>query len=429
MRVRAGVSIATVAALLAAFTLAGGNLGDAPVGTPTPTPTASVTPTPAPDGDANLWVDTDGGTCSRQGTAGEYSDAGACSSFAAAASAATSGDTIRVRVGTYGRQGSLGSSGKTLTYIGEDGATVDSGSVSGGDAYSTFNLAGGVTAENIDVTGDYPIVQFFGEDNEWRDSALTGRETRRCDSDEPIVIQDGNADGEYTITDARLVRISVGTFRASVAGQGGCPGDDPFHLELIRIGRGADGVLIDSSTFAACGGGTDDAGCGSGQIFVTDCCGAGAAPPRNITVRNSRFLGSPNFGMQVSSTLGSSAMNLTLAYNAWMNNPLSMDSSPTGIVMVGNVGPRIQTCTGGVTFTRNVWQHAVGTPCGTDTFVPGSSYSTDELGLDADMRPQPGSPAINAGQSDCALSAAGVDIEGRLRPVGLACDAGPYEEG
>jgi hypothetical protein len=421
-------TMAAIAILLGTGTV---TLPDGSTPTPTPTPTVTVTPTPTPGaGDANLWVNTTAGASpTRCSTACPYSSTAAYGSFAAAAAAASSGDVIRVKAGTYGRQGSLGSAGKSLTFIGEDGTTVDSGTPSGGGAYSTFNLSGGVTVDNVDVTGDYPIVQLFGHDNEWRNSSFTGRLTRRCDSDEPIVIQNGSANGSYTITNARLVNIDVGVFRASVAGQGGCPSNDPFHLELIRIGRGVDGVLIDRSRFADCGGGTNDAGCGSGQVFITDCCGSGAAPPRNITIRNSVFEGSPNFGIQVSSTLGSTNMGLTLAYNTWANNPLSMDSSPTGITMVGNAGPRIQICTSGVTFSKNVWQHSVGTPCGTDTLVIGTSFGIDALALEEDFRPQPGSPLIDAAQADCSLTATGVDIEGRSRPVGSACDAGAYEEG
>lgn len=58
----------------------------------------------AAPGTANLWVDTNGGTCTRQSPAGSYSDAGACSSLTAAYNAASGGDTINVRCGTYGAQ-------------------------------------------------------------------------------------------------------------------------------------------------------------------------------------------------------------------------------------------------------------------------------------------------------------------------------------
>src|SRR5688572_1381945 len=53
---------------------------------------------------ANLWVDTNGGSCTRLASPGEYVDARACASADAAYGAASKGDTILVREGTYGRQ-------------------------------------------------------------------------------------------------------------------------------------------------------------------------------------------------------------------------------------------------------------------------------------------------------------------------------------
>ena len=92
---------------------------------------ACSTPPPPGTGAANVWVDTNGGSCVRQGTAGAYSDAQACGSFAAAYTAATSGDTVRVRPGSYPAQffaGGVGSTQgegtKTLTFVGETGNLV-----------------------------------------------------------------------------------------------------------------------------------------------------------------------------------------------------------------------------------------------------------------------------------------------------------------
>jgi chitodextrinase len=89
------------------------------------------TPPPPPPGAANLWIDTSGGSCTRQASAVSYSDAQACTSFAAAYGAAASGDVIRIRQGSYGAQffaGGVGSSqprgSKTLTFVGEPGNVV-----------------------------------------------------------------------------------------------------------------------------------------------------------------------------------------------------------------------------------------------------------------------------------------------------------------
>ena len=55
---------------------------------------------------ANLWVNTaEGDSPKRCKTACRYDSARAYGSFAEAAAAAESGDTIRVKAGKYGRQG------------------------------------------------------------------------------------------------------------------------------------------------------------------------------------------------------------------------------------------------------------------------------------------------------------------------------------
>ena len=58
----------------------------------------------AASGPANLWIDTNGGSCARVATPGAYADASACSSMQAAVAAASNGDTIRLRAGSYGAQ-------------------------------------------------------------------------------------------------------------------------------------------------------------------------------------------------------------------------------------------------------------------------------------------------------------------------------------
>ena len=53
---------------------------------------------------ANLWVDTNGGSCARSAGGAVYADGSACASFAAAWSAAQCGDTVGVVAGSYGSQ-------------------------------------------------------------------------------------------------------------------------------------------------------------------------------------------------------------------------------------------------------------------------------------------------------------------------------------
>jgi hypothetical protein len=86
---------AAIVATVATIAIAGGGItiitGDDPV-------------PPTDPGTANFWVDTNGGTCTRQSTAGAYVDAQACSSMNAAYQAASPGDVVRIKGGTYGGQ-------------------------------------------------------------------------------------------------------------------------------------------------------------------------------------------------------------------------------------------------------------------------------------------------------------------------------------
>lgn len=56
---------------------------------------------PSSSTSANLWVDTSGGTCTRNASPRAYDDASACGSLDAARDAAECGDTINIKAGTY----------------------------------------------------------------------------------------------------------------------------------------------------------------------------------------------------------------------------------------------------------------------------------------------------------------------------------------
>ena len=76
-----------------------------PTPPPVPNPPPGPTPPPAPPtGTANRRLDLNGGSCTRQATAGAYVDAQACGSWNAAYQAASPGDTVLVRGGTYPSQ-------------------------------------------------------------------------------------------------------------------------------------------------------------------------------------------------------------------------------------------------------------------------------------------------------------------------------------
>jgi hypothetical protein len=386
-------------------------------------------------------------TPTRQASKTTFADAAgsavACS-FKQAYSVAADDDVVLVKTGSYGLQGSVGGL-RSVTFLGENGAKVNTGNAVGN--YQMLNLTGNVTVDNIDVTGDTPLVQTFGRNNTWRNGRIEGARPRPCspNADEPFIIQDGDALlSSPTITNTVIDNMVFAPVKGHLAGAGGCPltpEPDAFHAEQIRVGRGVNGLVIRNSTFEPCLNGNGYNGCGSGHIFLTHQSDGDPAAhlPRNVTLRNNVFMGSQG-GVLHTSTHTTASVGWRLEYNTMKNEPIINNANVTGIVMVGNLGPRPQDCTAGFTFVKNLWQGASGpgSGCGSDTVYLGDSYGLDvaAAGLDGTFVPKPGSRAINAAEtpaaSDVCTDPALLDSRdhaGKTRPIGAACDAGAYEVG
>lgn len=390
-------------------------------------------------------------TPTRQSTATTFAAANASAiacTFPQAVTAATSGDEINVRSGTHGPQGSVGSASKTTTFIGEDGAIVDVGT--GSPNYSGFNFSGNTTVDNVDVTGEFPIVSFFGDSNTWQnfDYYPYPGEIRPYNANEPILLEDGesgqttvdNPSGTvYRITNTTLRNGRVGVtnqFRGCRDGDAGngCPDGDNMHLELARVSGGSSDTLFDNVQWGPCPNGPSGdggyVGCGSGQVFITSCLNPLCGPAKDITIQNSLFMGPiVNYHMQASSILGTANLNHTHAYNTYAYaEPIAQGSNIAGVRWIGNYGNRPQNCTTGSTWTRNVWAWTSGSPCGTDQRVAA-------LDLDGDFKPDAGSAAINGAEtpdgSSYCVNTLTVDAFGVSRPFGASgnCDAGWAEVG
>lgn len=403
-------------------------------GTTTTTTTDTTTtteppPPPPPTGSANVWVDANGGSCSRASTPVAYADATACGSFSAAYGAASGGDTIRVKAAIYpGSQSVGGSKTPIITVIGEDGTQVESLLTPGGGVRG-FSLGGNVTVVNVDVGGVQPFMYVGGNNSTWRESRLLEScSTNLCARGthsgvpEPILIY---ADQAAPITNAKLIDIVVEPQHVCTPGQGSCPGGDVYHLESIRIDQNVDGVLIDRVTFLS--GGDDN----TALIFITR-PSLGVPGPRNVTIRNSVF---GNHGGSYNIDFGGRGpcAGFVFAYNTFTKERLSSCTSPSSIQWIGNIGPKSPNginCTSGTTWTRNVWQWA-GDPrvCSgesTSTWVSGPNYSISGMNLDANFRPLAGSPVIDAGETSYCTGALGaIDRDGDSRVA--PCDAGAFE--
>jgi hypothetical protein len=383
-------------------------------------------------GTANLWVDTNGGTCTRSATRVAWADAAACASFQEAWSAALAGDTIGVKAGTYGPQLVQGDKTAETTFFGEMGVVVsgnrecfdppqfgsasafcanavhltindiiiDAGDAIGQSVGSQINAAD-VTYNNVSLYGQFVAMTVEAPRFSWHHGSL-GRDgvTRgpwRCTESHGEPMQIDEAGAGATIDGVRFNPVSL-----QVGAGPYCGADDTPHIESIRINSAAD-VTIENCYFVA---GSD---AGSGHIFTS-------SMPLQTIIRNSVFEPvNGTYAMQVNPGTG-----WVLAYNTFEQPVLSYNDDVTWI---GNLGVSDPGCGG--THVKNVWMGSGA--CGSDRFVGEQS-----LGIASGGHLAAGSPAIDAAETPsaddyCTHALGAVDRDGQTRPRGQACDAGAEE--
>jgi hypothetical protein len=239
---------------------------------------------PPPSGDlANVWIDTNGGSCTRSATPVAYSDAAACGpSFDQAWDAMQSGDVARIVAGVYPHQDITGDKTATTKLIGASKAsvivrgnqdcvvdfgwfavlcarganlylenvTLDSGP-NANWASSSRIAAANVTYVNVDLVGDFPAMGIVGDGFKW----LGGSHGKDGFTPPPYVC--GNGAGQPITLNADNVLIDGVRFNPKyLAVVNGCTP----HIEDIRL-EGGSNFTLRSSRFV---GGGDE---GSGHIF------------------------------------------------------------------------------------------------------------------------------------------------------------------
>jgi hypothetical protein len=395
---------------------------------------ACTSPPPPSSGTANLWIDSNGGSCTRQASGAAYSDAAACS-WNAAYQAARSGDLILVRAGSYGVT-SIGPTNTALTSAvtiqAESGATVNVDSLTtSGDwltlknitiptgnnhARGWFTTASNITLDNVNVTGPWANVKITGGASvTWKNSGLGtpgNTQIRLC----------AQGDGEpmelSNVSNLLLSNIDFYPFQPEL-GNSACGPDSNMHLETIRVWDGVNGWKLERSRFHR------GDGSGSARVFFSKISGT---DPSNITFVNNWF-GSSSGTVSIYLTANSACNNYVFAYNSWEEGFVDQCSPKNSLLMVGNAAVEPSYDCMGTVSTRNLWVWNAGGSCGSDQWVidPGNSLNALKFASDG-YHLQAGSPAINAGETTlCAQYTGGVDIDGR--PRSGTCDAGPDEFG
>ncbi|MEO8657509.1 MAG: choice-of-anchor Q domain-containing protein [Bryobacteraceae bacterium] len=379
---------------------------------------------------ANLWVDTSGGTCTRQATPGAYVDSQACSSMQTAQSAAKAGDIVIIKNGTYGGQ-SLGSGQLTsaVSYYAEsagkvlltgnlsinidkvhvlgvisagtgqdarnDLSVMDSTStaftdivVDGWQGRSAFIASSGVTVSNSEIGNGYgcnashqeDAVQFWG----WG-SSLTNIPTKFNFLNN--VVHDWVADSNGACSNGR-------------------------HVDGFQNYPGSSGVLIDGNIFynnATSNIMTE--GISGSWVIQNNYFGAPYVAGNNLVIGRGDCSG------------------VVIQYNVMDFNSVNNDAGCTGSYIVrGNIFPRaVSTCGAGVA-DHNIFPASGGSTCGSSAkrCTPAWVLAPPAVG---GVRPDPTLLSTDT----CARDAGNPtgyptrDFFGTPRPQGSAADAGPFE--
>lgn len=391
---------------------------------------------------ANLWIDTDGGTCTRQSTAGAYSNAGACGTCQAAFNAASGGDRIIIKNGTYSADCDISGSPKasTVSFFAETREQaivrdliiqVDKIHVSGVISSGTGNLRRFLeTHATLDNWTDVVIDGYRGSHAFLEMSNVTVMNSEFGAAQGCEIIKATN-DQQYEDT----VRLwspdgfnSVhGTFRnnivhdydapAECTGTTSCPACVGAHTDCIQIFNTANGPLtIDGNVFY---------NCPTSGIMISS-----VDPVSNLTIQNN-VMGSLLYNGAIN-LISLNASNNTCSItvrNNYLNMPGMSDSTSCtsgGFSVSGNVfAQATSSFTGSFTGGYNVFSS--GTTVGTNakTCTPTWLNGTPADANGWDIRTASGDTCLrDAGN---ASSYASTDIYGTSRPQGSVADAGPYE--
>ncbi len=400
----------------------------------------------APDGTANLWVDSNGGTCTRQASPAPYVDAAACSSFSAAASAVSSGDTVRVVSGSYGSQSVTrtglardASFSNNVNFIADGSVTIAGLSVGSG-SQSTY---GGINFDGFHSTGG-PALQWV---QDVRLSNFEANDQTYVSNSQYVKFQ------SYTVQPEGWPNPSSAPFAngwgfgiaQQTSGAAATPSDITWDGVIVRGVRATQAADHPDGVFMWRGGGVSTATqwtnftMRNSLFYDNECINwrYNDANPVTVTFENNFFDSSVNgisgcgyYSISVASETGTYRNNTVRggiqvregdcaancgAVRTWRSNILLGGWSNSGC---GDLS--------GDTWNKNMLDGSnrcstndTNTTTGALAFVGGSTYPNT-------MFLQAGSVAVDAGDSG---SYPPTDYLGHARPAGNAPDVGAYEYG
>lgn len=427
---------------------------------PPPTTTTTTEPPPTttgpPPSTAQLWVDTNGGTCTRNSAPAGYVDATACSSFSAAHSAASAGDLVLVKGGVYGSQTISANKGAPAVVFREAiGETVNVDNNAGAwDLNADLTIGGGagfVTFENMHIedvyaTGcasDKTAATFRDMDLEYINLQRTVDFSFVGGDIGPTYANATQFDAHPLINDCGLGRTSNQGLLFDGVYFHDAGWDGQQHTECLLVtgvdGNGSlgSGMTIRKSRFFNC-----DA---TGALYITrwnfGSCDAGEV--KDVLLENNFFYDDTGYTSGPPGTSGSQPWHIQLETDVgnfvYRNNTsaksilVTNDSTGCGYPSYGlsfksNYGSISNgNCVGGGNLWTDTPYANSSTRCATtdgnhDQYAVGGLQVVDDGN---DLHLVAGANAIDRGAS---TSTASTDIDGQSRPLGAAVDAGADEK-
>jgi len=384
-------------------------------------------------GFAHVWIDADGGRCSRSDEPAAYEDGGACESLAEAYDAASLGDTVRLAKGTYGGQAIAAEEPKgdpdtvleRIVFLPADdvpGSVVFTGTIE--------VLAPHVELRRLSVPEETIIVRYRSDSENERagnvhlvendvgkiqvnsvwNFRLAGNDVGPREDSDGIDIyayppDDGHHPRNGIIEDNDVHDHSLS------------PGSSE-HIDAIQLTAGED-IVIRRNKLRAYHH--------QGILAKTD-----QGPIVNLTIENNWIDApvEPGFSLQLHQT-SRELTGTVVRYNTFLRapNPRPADSEMGDGVMYGNLWPEMApfACE---QWTDNAWDASYnvsesGPPCGGDPYVlTGGDPFVDRNAFD--LRLVDGAEARERGDPDRCPDD---DLERTLRPLpaGTTCDAGAHE--
>jgi chitodextrinase len=384
---------------------------------------------------ANIWVDLNGGSCTRSASAAAYNDAQACSSFNAALAAASRGDTVMVKAGTYAPQRlsavPTGSSGYVV-FRPATGESVQIGNGTSGNCKGSTSSFWQLCVEGA----DWLELRDFSVFNNGNIGAIGVVQTGSSIGSQNVILRNISAlavrmqgpvdniqilGGDYggDLTDGTFSHVSYlddnTKFPSNVTFDGvrfhdiqsDTAGD---HMECILANAFTNLTLI-NSRFEMCG----QNGQSTGDIHFNDDLGASSG----YTIRNNFFGDNGSGGHEVVIN-GDIAGTKIFEFNSVAGSVSISDGFSGGPMTArGNYASSI-TCLAGVTYEYNVTTSSACSGTG-NTLVSALDFVSSSLSS-FNLHLATGASAIGKVAANCPVT----DIDGESRPA-TNCDAGADE--